>query len=235
MKKEIFDAVCANAKKLKKVRDTKQFLSAMTQLESISDGKICQADLSCGSVKISLTVKPELFYKTLSEKCGIEIKDDLELFKNMLALSKMKNEYSRFKEALDEVEKTGYGIVMPTMQELKLEEPEIVRQGGRYGVRLQASAPSIHMMKANITTQVAPIVGTESQSEELIMYLLKEFEEDPSKIWESDIFGKSLNSLVNEGLHNKLYKMPIDARQKLQETLERVINEGCSGLICIIL
>ena len=153
----------------------------------------------------------------------------------MLALSKMKNEYSRFKEALDEVEKTGYGIVMPTMQELKLEEPEIVRQGGRYGVRLQASAPSIHMMKANITTQVAPIVGTESQSEELIMYLLKEFEEDPSKIWESDIFGKSLNSLVNEGLHNKLYKMPIDARQKLQETLERVINEGCSGLICIIL
>lgn len=235
LKKEIFDAVCANAKKLKKVRDTKQFLSAMTQLESISDGKICQADLSCGSVKISLTVKPELFYKTLSEKCGIEIKDDLELFKNMLALSKMKNEYSRFKEALDEVEKTGYGIVMPTMQELKLEEPEIVRQGGRYGVRLQASAPSIHMMKANITTQVAPIVGTESQSEELIMYLLKEFEEDPSKIWESDIFGKSLNSLVNEGLHNKLYKMPIDARQKLQETLERVINEGCSGLICIIL
>ena len=235
LKTEIFDAVCDNAKKLKKVRDTRRFLDNMIKLESISDGKICEADLSCGSVKIALTVKPELFYKTLSEQCGIEIKDDLELFKNMLELSAMKKEYMRFKQALDEVEKTGYGIVMPTMQELKLEEPEIVRQGGRYGVRLQASAPSIHMMKANITTQVAPIVGTESQSEELIMYLLKEFEEDPSKIWESDIFGKSLNSLVNEGLHNKLYKMPIDARQKLQETLERVINEGCSGLICIIL
>ena len=124
---------------------------------------------------------------------------------------------------------------MPTMQELTLEEPEIMRQGGRYGVRLKACAPSIHMMRADITTEVAPIVGTESQSEELITYLLKDFEEDPSKIWESNIFGKSLNSLVNEGLHNKLYKMPTDARLKIQETLERVINEGCSGLICIIL
>ena len=124
---------------------------------------------------------------------------------------------------------------MTTMEQLSLEEPEIMRQGGRYGVRLKASAPSIHMLKADITTEVAPIVGSESQSEELIMYLLKEFEENPAKIWESNIFGKSLNGLVNEGLHNKLYKMPTDARMKIQETLERVINEGCSGLICIIL
>ena len=124
---------------------------------------------------------------------------------------------------------------MPTMEQLSLEEPEIMRQGGRYGVRLKASAPSIHMLKADITTEVAPIVGSESQSKELIMYLLKEFEEDPAKIWESNIFGKSLNSLVNEGLHNKLYKMPTDARMKIQETLERVINEGCSGLLCIII
>ncbi|MBQ4208392.1 MAG: stage IV sporulation protein A, partial [Clostridia bacterium] len=132
-------------------------------------------------------------------------------------------------------EREGYGIVLPTMEELTLEEPEIMKQGGRYGVRLKASAPSIHMMRANITTQVAPIVGSESQSEELIMYLLKEFEEDPQKIWASDIFGKKLSALVNEGLHNKLFKMPAEARRKLQETLERVINEGCSGLICIIL
>lgn len=124
---------------------------------------------------------------------------------------------------------------MPTIDELSLEEPEIMRQGGRYGVRLKASAPSIHMMKANITTEVAPIVGSESQSEELVMYLLKEFEENPAKIWESNIFGKSLHELVNEGLHNKLYRMPGNARMKLQETLEKVINEGCSGLICIII
>ena len=134
-----------------------------------------------------------------------------------------------------EVEATGYGIVMPELEELSLEEPKIIKQGGKYGVKLKASAPSIHLMKANINTTISPIVGSEKQSEELIMYLLEGFEENPKKIWESNIFGKSLHELVNEGLHNKLFKMPADARMKLQETLERVINEGCSGLICFIL
>ncbi|HRL86458.1 MAG TPA: stage IV sporulation protein A, partial [Candidatus Fimenecus sp.] len=141
----------------------------------------------------------------------------------------------RLKCALDEVEATGYGIVMPSIDELTLEEPELVKQGGKYGVKLSASAPSIHMLKANIKTEVAPIVGSESQSEELVKYLLQGFEEDPQKIWESNIFGKSLHELVNEGLRGKLNHMPSDARMKLQETLERVINEGCNGLICIIL
>lgn len=127
------------------------------------------------------------------------------------------------------------GIVMPSIDELTLDEPEIVKQGGRYGVRLRASAPSIHLMRADITTEVAPIVGSEKQSEDLVMYLLKEFEDSPEKIWQSNIFGKSLHELVNEGLHNKLSRMPGDARIKLQETIERIINEGCSGLICIIL
>ena len=130
---------------------------------------------------------------------------------------------------------TGYGIVMPTMEELTLEEPQIVKQGGKYGVKLRASAPSIHMMRADIQTEVSPIVGSEKQSEELVKFLLDEFEENPKKIWESNIFGKSLHELVNEGLHNKLYRMPSDARLKLQETIERIINEGCSGLVCIIL
>ena len=120
-------------------------------------------------------------------------------------------------------------------KKLSLEEPKIIKQGGKYGVKLKASAPSIHLMKANINTVISPIVGSEKQSEELIMYLLEGFEENPKKIWESNIFGKSLHELVNEGLHNKLFKMPADARMKLQETLERVINEGCSGLICFIL
>ena len=147
----------------------------------------------------------------------------------------MKKEYIKVKDALDEVEATGYGIVMPSIDELTLEEPELVKQGGKYGVKLSASAPSIHMLKANIKTEVAPIVGSESQSEELVKYLLQGFEEDPQKIWESNIFGKSLHELVNEGLRGKLNHMPSDARMKLQETLERVINEGCNGLICIIL
>ena len=150
-------------------------------------------------------------------------------------LEEIKKEYEKVRTALEEVRATGYGIVMPDIDELTLKEPEIVKQGGRYGVRLSAAAPSIHMMKATIETEVAPVVGTESQSEELLKYLLNEFEEDPIKIWDSDIFGKSLNELVNEGLRSKLCHMPDDARLKIRETLERIINEGCSGLICIIL
>ena len=149
--------------------------------------------------------------------------------------AEIKKEYQRIKSALEEVQTTGYGIVMPTIDELTLEEPEIVKQGGKYGVRLCASAPSIHMMKADIKTEVAPIVGSESQSEDLVKYLLEGFQDDPRKIWDSNIFGKSLNELVNEGLRNKLYHMPTDARMKFQETLERVINESCNGLLCIIL
>ena len=159
----------------------------------------------------------------------------IDLLPVLLELSRIKKAYGRLEAALSEVEATGYGIVMPDITELSLEEPQIIRQGGKYGVRLKASAPSLHLMRANINTTVSPIVGTEKQSEELVKYLLQEFEENPTKIWESNIFGKSLHELVNEGLHNKLYKMPVEARMKLQETLERVINEGCGGLICFIL
>ena len=176
-----------------------------------------------------------LFYKVLAETTGIVINDEQELMSSICELAKIKSEYMRVKDALDEVEATGYGIVMPAIEELSLQEPEIVKQGGRYGVRLRASAPSIHLMKANITTEVSPIVGSEKQSEDLIMYLLSEFEEDPVKIWDSNIFGKSLHELVNEGLHTKLARMPIDARMRVQETIERVINDGCNGLVCIIL
>ena len=146
-----------------------------------------------------------------------------------------KDNFEKFKAALDEVEATGYGIVMPSMEELSLEEPEIVKQSGKYGIKLKASAPSIHLMKANITAEVSPIVGSEKQSEELVNYILSEFNENKAKIWESNIFGKSLHELVNEGLHNKLQRMPPSARLKLSETVEKIINEGCGGLICIIL
>ncbi|MBR3816056.1 MAG: stage IV sporulation protein A [Clostridia bacterium] len=235
IRKELFSAVREASAGLSRIKDAENFASALRGKKWVSDCRIDSIDLSCGCVRVKLTPPSDAFYKVLSEKTGTPISDEQQLMDILMELTSVKKEYGRFREALDEVEKTGYGIVMPTMEELSLEDPEIMKQGGRYGVRLKASAPSIHMLKANITTEVAPIVGTESQSEELIMYLLKEFEEDPSKIWESNIFGKTLNSLVNEGLHNKLYKMPSDARMKLQETLERVINEGCSGLICIIL
>jgi stage IV sporulation protein A len=235
IRESLFAKIISSAGQLKKVKDAKTFTDYLASGENICDCNVDDADLSCGSVKIKIDVEPTLFYKVLSEKTGLDIKDEQQLMTQLVALADSEKDFRRFKTALEEVEATGYGIVMPTMDELSLDEPEIMKQGGKYGVRLKASAPSIHMLKADITTEVAPIVGTESQSEELIMYLLKEFEEDPSKIWQSNIFGKTLDSLVNEGLHNKLYKMPVDARVKLQETLERVINEGCSGLICIIL
>lgn len=235
IRKGIYTRIRKSASEISKMRDGKAFAAGLCDEQKISDASVSKIDLSKGKITVKVHVEPELFYEVLSERVGLEIGDEHALMSALIELAAVKNEYDRFKTALEEVESTGYGIVMPTMEQLSLEEPEIMRQGGRYGVRLKASAPSIHMLKADITTEVAPIVGSESQSEELIMYLLKEFEEDPAKIWESNIFGKTLNSLVNEGLHNKLYKMPTDARMKIQETLQRVINEGCSGLICIIL
>ena len=184
---------------------------------------------------MNVTLQGSLFYKILGEKTGINIEDEGGLMECMLNFAEMKMKYDKIKDAYDEVQSTGYGIVMPGIDELTLEEPEIIKQGGKYGIRLKAAAPSIHMMKTSITTEVTPIVGSEQQSQELVMYLLKEFEENPAKIWESNIFGKSLHELVNEGLHNKLYRMPGDARDKVRETIERIINDGCNGLICIIL
>ncbi len=232
---KIRDCIKENAAKLKKVRDVAEFSDLIKGCDIIKSVDTDEINLSDGSAVLDASIEREIFYSVLCEETGLEIKNDEQLLQNICMLASERKSYARIKSAIDEVEATGYGIVMPTIDELSLEEPEIMRQGGRYGVRLKASAPSIHIMKANINTEVAPIVGSESQSEELVMYLLKEFEENPAKIWDSNIFGKSLHELVNEGLHNKLYRMPVNARMKLQETLEKVINEGCSGLICIIL
>ena len=176
-----------------------------------------------------------MFYKVLGEESGFEISGEEELVGLIRDLARTKNEYDKIAEALNQVKECGYGVVSPTIGELTLEEPKIVKQGGRYGVKLKASAPSIHMIRADIQAEVSPIVGTEKQSEELVHYLLDEFNQDPAKIWESNIFGKSLYELVNEGVNNKLAKMPQEARRKLATTLERIINEGSGGLICIIL
>jgi stage IV sporulation protein A len=217
------------------VRDVSVLRDALCGGEYVTASAVSSMQLGNGSAEISVTLRDDLFYKIIAEQTGIDIGSQQELMSLVCDLSETKKKYDKIKNALDEVESTGYGIIMPDIDELSLKEPEIIRQGGRYGVKLSASAPSIHLLRANIETEVAPIVGTESQSEELIRYLLAGFEEEPEKIWESNIFGKSLNELVNEGLRNKLFHMPTDARMKMQETLERVINEGCNGLICIIL
>ncbi len=235
VRRSVFDTVKKASADMKCIGDIYSVAEKLTECEHIESAKVSSVNLSDGSSVIKPYMRDDLFFQVLGEKTSLEIKNESDLMKTILELTQIKSKYLSIKDALDEVEATGYGIVTPTLEELKLEEPEIMKQGGRYGVRLRASAPSIHMMKANINTEVAPIVGSESQSEELVNYLLKEFEENPSKIWDSNIFGKSLNELVNEGLHNKLYRMPTDARMRIQETLEKVINEGCNGLICIIL
>lgn len=235
MKSELFASVKENCQVLSSINSVKKFVDLLSGESHVEVVRIAQMDLSTGAVHINIQISSKYFYQILSDKCSLSIHNEKQLMAQMLALVEVKNKFARFEKALQDVEASGYGIVMPSMDEMRLDEPEIMKQGGRYGVKLKAQAPSIHMIKCNTYTEVAPIVGSESQSQELVMYLLKEFEENPSEIWNTNIFGKPLLDLVNEGLNNKLYRMPEDARNKFRETIERVINEGCSGLICIIL
>ena len=235
LKQDVFGCIKTAAMEIKGINDIKTAAEKIAECEHVKRAFAEEMDLGTGSGVIDITLRDELFYKILGEATGLELNGENDLMPCMIELANIKRKYERVKNALEEVEATGYGIVLPQMDELTLEEPEIIKQGGKYGVRLRASAPSIHMMTANITTEINPIVGSEKQSEELINYLLNDFEENPTKIWESNIFGKSLSDLVNEGLHNKLNRMPVDARTKLQETIQRIINDGCGGLICIIL
>ena len=194
-----------------------------------------EKDMGCGRATVSLELEDGLYYRIMSEITGHEIDGEQTLISLIRDLSETKRKYDKVAEALAQVDEKGYGIVMPDITELSLAEPEIVRQAGGYGVKLRASANSIHMIKATIETEINPIVGTEAQSEELVRYMLSEFGDDPASIWNSNMFGKSLYDLVNEGLHTKLQNMPDESRTRLSETLEKIINEGSGGLICIIL
>ena len=224
---------CADT--VNKIGDIKESFNGLIYNEFIKDMRIENIDLGTGKSAIELKLLDSLYYKIMGELTGFDISDEEELIKLMKDLSRVKSEYDKISAALREVNESGYGIVTPDIDDLRLEEPEIFKQSGSYGVRLRASAPSIHMIKADIETEINPMVGSEQQSEELVRFMLKEFEEDPRKIWESNIFGKTLHELVTEGLHTKLSHMPDDARVKLSETLQRIINEGSGGLICIIL
>lgn len=235
LKVELYDEI---EKAFDNIRILKQVDNSIGQLQNtkvITRTSLTEVRLGEGSVRVSIELVDELFYKVLTEISGVEINNEGALFSTMTEFARTKKQYDKIAYALEEVKATGYGIVTPSIDELILEEPEMVRQGTRFGVKLKAKAPSIHMIRADIETEVSPIVGSEKQSEDLVNYLLSEFESDPKKIWESNIFGKNLHELVNEGLQNKLARMPDDAQAKLQETLERIVNEGSGGLICIIL
>ena len=235
LKTELYNEIKNAFSNINILKEVSSATASISQTEIIEKTSITSIELGTGNVNVSITLKENLFYKVLSEITGVEMTNEGDLFSIISGLSKTKKKYDKIAYALEEVNAKGYGIVTPSMDELILDEPEMVKQGSRFGVKLKATAPSIHMIKADIQTEVSPIVGSEKQSEELVNYLLSGFENDPKQIWESNIFGKSLHELVNEGLQTKLSKMPEEAQLKLQETLERIVNEGSGGLICIIL
>ena len=235
LKKELYSEIQDAFSNVKLLKHISFGMEKIQKTQIIDKSFINDIQLGHGCVNIEINLNDDLFYKVLSEISGITIENEGDLFSIISELATSKKEYDKISYALEEVKAKGYGIVTPSMDELILDEPEMVKQGSRYGVKLKAKAPSLHIIRADIETEVSPIVGSEKQSEELVKYLLSEFESDPKKIWESNIFGKSLHELVNEGLQNKLSHMPEDAQCKLQETLERIINEGSGGLICIIL
>ena len=235
IKASVYSTVRSCAEKIRKAGDIKNAVSTLAENEYIKSYSLDEINLGNGRAHISIDLDRSLYFDLISDLTGFDINSDEALISLLKEFAVAKQQYERVADALASAEEKGYGIVMPTIDELHLEEPQIVKQSGGYGVKLCASAQSIHLIRANIETEINPIVGTEQQSEELVKYMLKEFEADPSKIWESHMFGKSLYELVNEGLHTKLEHMPEESRTKLSETLERIINEGSGGLICIIL
>ena len=231
----LFQAIRAQAGKLVRIRDVKPAVAAMGQCELVTGASVTGMKLGSGCCQARLELPRSLFYDTLSQQTGFALHSDGELLALLERLSVVQAEHQKVAAAMEEVRATGYGIVIPEAEELELEQPEIIKQGGRYGVRLRAKAPSIHMIRADIQAEVSPIVGSEKQSEDMLGFLLEEFEGAPEKIWQSNIFGRSFHELINEDLATKLKHMPEDAREKMRLTLERILNEGSGGLICIIL
>ncbi|MDR3310938.1 MAG: stage IV sporulation protein A [Oscillospiraceae bacterium] len=235
LKASLFAAIRGIAPKLRRISDVDGALAVIGADENVSGVNVRERDLGRGIVNVDVSAPRELFYDTISGQSGFNISDDGDLVGLLTELSEMKRRYDQIAPALYDAEQTGYGIVMPTRDQLRLEEPEIVRHGGRYGVKLKASAPSIHLVRANIETEVSPAVGASNASGDVINFLLQEFEGDVSKIWESNMFGKSLYDIAGESLQAKIKKMPVETQTKLQNTLQKIINDGSGGIICIIL
>ncbi|HBC94646.1 MAG TPA: stage IV sporulation protein A [Pelotomaculum sp.] len=235
LRQKFEDSVRETVKNVRRLRDVNMAVESLGDYDFVDQVRLRSMDMGSGSASISITSDPSLYYKVLSEESGFDIEGERELFRLVKELSVAKREFDKVSQALDEVREIGYGVVTPTIDELVLEEPELIRQGNRFGVKLKATAPSLHLIKADITTELTPLIGTERQCEELVQYMLKEFEDNPQKIWNSEIFGKSVHDLVREGIQNKLHRMPENAQLKLQETLQRIVNEGSGGLICIII
>lgn len=230
------------------VREIKAFASGMNKLSDVDKERLAfvgsesfdpitfsNIQMGDGTVRFNVIPKEALFYEVLSNECGYEIKDDYELITYIKDLAVAKIEYDKIKDALDEVRETGYGVVQPTKEDFELAQPELVKQGNRYGVKIKATAPSWHILKVDVNTEVTPLIGSEIQSQELIDSLASQIETDPNSIWETNILGKNLQSLIGDNISSKLIMMPIDAQKKMRKTLTKIINEGKGGMICILL
>lgn len=235
LREQFENAVRETVQGIRRIRDIDGAVEGLGSYDFVETISLEKMDMGSGSAVINVTAKQDLFYRVLEEETGLSFEGDRELFRLFKELAVAKREYDKLAPALAEVAEQGYGVVTPNVSEMQLEEPELVRQGSRFGVRLKASAPSLHIIRANITTELTPIIGTEKQCEELVSYMLNQFEENPTKFWTSQIFGKSVDELVREGIKNKLHRMPETSQRKLQETLQRIVNEGSGGLICIII
>ena len=235
LKAALYAALRRHAAEIARLAEAEPAMQKVCALEQVCGCRMGTVDLGTGTVSCELDFNEGLFYQILGQKTGFTIENDGQLLSLLTSLAQIKQQYDKIAAALEEVRATGYGIVLPTAEEMHLEVPEIVRKGSAYGVRLRASAPSIHLMRADIKTEISPMVGDEQQSEELVKYLLGEYEGNTEKLWESNIFGKSVFELVNEGLSAKLRRMPDDARFKIKDALARIINEGANGLICLLL
>lgn len=235
LRSEIFAGIMESYSGVSKIKDCYTSVDKLSEYEDISEVKVSKSDLGCGAMEVNVRLPRVLYYKTISEQTGIEVKNDGDLITTLSEMSAVKLDYDKLRSALEDVRTKGYGVVMPDSSQMHLEEPQIVRQGGKYSVKLKASAPAIHMMMTNIETEVTPALGGETASEDIINFLLQGFDGDVNRIWQSNIFGKSLYDIAEEGLTSKIEALPQSAKDKLQETLQRIINEGSGGLICILL
>jgi len=232
---EVVGEIKKFANGLTKVGDAKKETIVFTESESFDPITFSNIEMGDGVVQFNVVPKENLFYKVLSDECGFAINDDYELVSYIKSLAVAKVEYDKLKNALEEVEQTGYGIVVPNKSEYTLEQPEVVKQGSKYGVKIKASAPSLHIIKVDVETEVTPLVGSEQQSQDLVEYLNDQFESSPDQIWNTNLLGKSLSSLVDENISAKIVMMPEDAQRKMKKTLGRIINEGKGGVLCILL
>ena len=235
LKSEIFEELFSGCESIVKVKDCFRMVEKLHDADNINDSRIREKDLGCGNITVDIGLPKQLYYDTLTSQTGISVNSDADIISFFYEMSEVKKDYDRLRDALDSVRSTGYGVVIPDSSQMNMQEPQIVKQGGKYSVKLRANAPAIHMIMTDIETEVTPAIGGETASEDIINFLLQGFDGDVNRIWESNIFGKSLYDIAEEGLTSKIEALPEMAKSKLRDTLQRIINEGSGGLICILL